>query len=111
MPSAATVAAQWQRVAFTVTVSNTSANALPDDNSLVIVTLPPNLTLTTIPAGATVSGNTIIFRLGALGADSDVVLTLTATAEAPGTATVGAFVTSPDANPKTVSNTGSVNVT
>ncbi len=108
--SAATVAVNGS-VTFKVTVTNTSANALPADSSLVTVTLPPNLTLTASPAGAMVSGNTITFLLGALGAGGEVVFMLTATAKATGTATVSASVTSPDANPNTASNTGSVNVT
>jgi predicted outer membrane repeat protein len=97
-------------VTFTVTVTNTSANALPDDDSLVSVTLPANLTLAATPAGATVSGNTITFRLGAVPAGGDVTFTLGTTATAPGTATVGVLVTSPDGNPNAASGSGSVSV-
>jgi Domain of unknown function DUF11 len=106
-PSAAAIPVNGS-VTFTITVTNTSANALPDDDSLVTVTLPPNLTLTASPAGATVSGNTVTFRLGAVAAEGAVMFTLTATANATGTATVSASVTSPDANPNTASSTGSV---
>ncbi len=109
VPSAPTVVVDGS-VTFTITVTNTSGNALPADNSLVTVTLPPNLTLTASPPGATVIGNTVTFRLGAVPADGDVMFTLTATANATGTATVSASVTSPDANPNTASKTGSVNV-
>jgi predicted outer membrane repeat protein len=106
-PSAPTAAVDGS-VTFTITVANTSANALPNDNSLVTVSLPPNLTLAAIPAGATVSGNTVTFSLGDVAAGGEVMFTLMTTANATGTATVGASVTSPDADPNTVSNTGSV---
>jgi hypothetical protein len=89
---------------FTITVSNTSVNALPNDNSLVTVTLPSNLTITMVPPGATVARNTITFSLGALGANSQVQFQVSATADTSGTGlSVAASVTSPDSNPNSVS--------
>jgi hypothetical protein len=107
MPSSATVAV-GSSVTFTVTITNTSARDLPDDNSVVTLTLSPNLTLSSSPPGATVSGNTVTFRLGALAAGADAMFSVTATANASGTATVSGSVSSPDANPSTGS--GSVTV-
>jgi hypothetical protein len=88
---------------FTITVSNTSANAIPNDNSIVTVTLPSNLMITVVPPGATVTGNTISFSLGVLGADSQVQFQIVATAETAGMGlSVAASVSSPDSNPNNV---------
>ena len=89
---------------FTITVSNTSANAIPNDNTLVTATLPSNLMITMVPPGAIVTGDTITFSLDALGANSQVQFQVTATAQTPGTGLiVAASVTSPDSNPNSVS--------
>ncbi|HEV3438933.1 MAG TPA: choice-of-anchor Q domain-containing protein [Gemmata sp.] len=96
---------------FTITVSNTSANAIPNDNSFVTVTLPSNLMITMVPSGAMVTGNTITISLGALGANSQVQLQVTATAETPGTGlSVAASVVSPDSNPNSVSSSTPITI-
>jgi hypothetical protein len=97
MPSAMTMTAGGS-VMFTVAVTNTTANALPDDNSMVTVTLPSNLTVTSAPAGAMVNGNTITYRLGAVGANGTTMSTISATASTLGAAMVSASVNSPDAS-------------
>jgi hypothetical protein len=78
---------------FTVTVTNTSGNALPADNSTLAVTLSAGLTPT----------SPLTFTLGALAAGQSQTFTVTATATTLGTQTITAAVTSPDANPNTVS--------
>ncbi len=89
---------------FTITVSNTNANAIPNDNTLVTVTLPTNLTITMVPPGAIVTGDTITFSLGALGANSQEQFQVTATAQTRGMGLrVAASVLSPDSNPNSVS--------
>jgi hypothetical protein len=89
--------------AFTITVSNTSINAIPNDDTLVTVTLPSNLLITLVPPGAIVTGNTITFSLGALGADSQVQFQIVATAETAGMSlSLAAGVSSPDSNPNNV---------
>jgi hypothetical protein len=85
-------------VTFTIAVADTSTNALPNDNSLVTVTLPSNLTVTAAPPGATVNGNTVTYSLGAVAGNSKVTATISATATAQGPATVNASVSSPDAS-------------
>ena len=82
---------------FTITVTNTGANALPSDNSVVVVTLPSNLTLAGAPAGATVNGNTISFPLGTLAANGHATFSITTTASGAASAIVSASLTSPDA--------------
>ncbi len=99
------------KVTFTITVTNTSAFALPDDNSTVTVTLPANLTLASTSPGATVTGNTVTFLLGALNANGTATFTVTAKVNATGPTTVNAAVTSPDANPNTVSNSVMITAT
>jgi hypothetical protein len=88
---------------FTVTVSNTSSNAVLNDDSLVTVNLPSNLLITLVPPGAVLTGNTISFSLGALGANSQVQFQIVATAETAGiTLSVAVSVSSPDSNPNNV---------
>ncbi len=84
---------------FTVTVTNTSGNALPADNSVLTVTLPPGLTAP--------GGQTQTFTVGALGAGQSRAFTVSATAAALGVQTVTASVTSPDTNPATAAGAGS----
>jgi hypothetical protein len=84
-------------VSFLVTVADTSSTALPDDNSTVTVTLSPNLAVVSAPPGATVTGNTITFRLGAVAAHGSVSFLVVASANSLGTATASATVASPDA--------------
>jgi predicted outer membrane repeat protein len=95
---------------LTVTVTNTSANALPSDNTLVTILLPPNLTLTSSPPGATVTGNTVTVALGPLAAGGSTQLTLGVTASSAGQAKVAVSVTSPDANPNKTSGSTTVSV-
>jgi uncharacterized repeat protein (TIGR01451 family) len=95
---------------LTVTVTNTSANALPDDNTLVTLILPPNLTLTSSPPGATITGNTITVALGPLAANGSVQLTFGVTANAAGPATPAVRLTSPDANPNSAFSNTTVTV-
>ena len=59
--------------------------------------------ITVVPPGATVTGNTITFSLGALGANSQVQFQIVATAETAGMSlSVAASVTSADSNPNNV---------
>jgi hypothetical protein len=74
---------------FTVTVTNTGINALPADNSTVVVTLPAGL--------SAAPGSATTFTLSALAAGQSQDLTVTVTATALGAQTVTASVTSPDA--------------
>jgi hypothetical protein len=75
---------------LTVTVSNTSGNALPADNSTVTVTLPSGLSL---------AGTPLTFVIGAVAAHGSKSFTVTTTATALGPQTITAMTTSPDANP------------
>jgi hypothetical protein len=86
--------------AFTITVTNTSGNALPADNATLVVALSAGLT----PAGP------LTFTLGALTVGQSQTFTVTATATTPGTQTLSAVVSSVDANPNTVSGSAAVNV-
>jgi hypothetical protein len=80
----------------TVTVTNNSGNALPADNSALLVTLP---------AGLTANGTTM-FTLPALAAgQTSAPFTVTATGTPTGANTVTATVNSPDANPNIVTAT------
>jgi hypothetical protein len=83
--------------ALVITITNTSSTNLPDDNSTVTVTLPSNLTEFSAPAGATVNGNTITFRLGAVAANSSVQFAIGATGTSVGSGKVQVSVSSPDA--------------
>jgi hypothetical protein len=87
---------------FTVTVTNTSGNALPADNSVLTVTLPAGLT--------SPGGPTRMFTVGALGAGQSRSFTVSAIAAALGTQTVTASTTSPDTSPATVMGAASVSV-
>lgn len=89
-----------QNETLTLTVTNTSANAISSDNTLVSVTLPGNFTIVAVPPGAIVTGDTITFALGALAAGSQAQFSIMATASTAGTGvTVAAALISPDANP------------
>jgi predicted outer membrane repeat protein len=94
-PSSSTVF-PGQGVSFVITVANTSGTALPDDNSTVTVTLSANLTITTTPPGATVNGQKISFRLGAIGANNSAAFLVNATANATGSGLVNTTISSPD---------------
>jgi predicted outer membrane repeat protein len=84
----------------TVTVTNNSANALPVNNSVLLVTLP---------AGLTANGP-LSFVLPALAAgQTSSPFTVTATGTPTGANTVTATINSPDANPNAV--TASVGIT
>jgi hypothetical protein len=85
---------------FTVTVTNTSSNALPADNSTVTVTLPSGLAPT----------SALTFTLPALAAGASTSFTVTAAGTAIGPQTVTATVNSPDASPSIVANTASITV-
>jgi hypothetical protein len=87
---------------FTVTVTNTSGNALPADNTVLTVTLPAGLTAP--------GGPTLTFVVGPLAAGQSRTFTVSATAAAVGSQTVNAAVTSPDATPATVTGSGTVSV-
>jgi uncharacterized repeat protein (TIGR01451 family) len=93
-------------VTFTITISNTSINAIPNDDTIVTVTLPSNLLITLVPPGAVLTGNTISFSLGALGANSQVQFQIVATAESAAMGlSVAASVSSPDSNPNVLGGT------
>jgi hypothetical protein len=98
-PASATVS-QGSSATFNVTVTNTSGNALPADNSAVTVTLPAGLTAT----------SPVTFILGPLAAGQATTFAVTAAAAALGSQTVTAAVTSPDASPNTVSVSTMVSV-
>ncbi|HEY7312612.1 MAG TPA: right-handed parallel beta-helix repeat-containing protein [Gemmataceae bacterium] len=85
---------------ITVTVTNTSANPLPDDGS----------TLTVTTSGGLNTGGQQTFVVGPLGAAQSHTFSFTATATGLGTQTITASVTSPDTNPATVTATTTVNV-
>jgi hypothetical protein len=82
---------------FAVTVTDTSGNALPADNTTVTVALPAGL-----------GGGTVTFAVGPLAADGSATFFVPVTATALGPQTVTAAVTSPDANPNTVSTSATV---
>jgi hypothetical protein len=103
-PSSSTVLV-GNSVTFTTTVANTSTTALPADNSTVSVTVPSGLTITSVSAGGTVSGNVVTFSLGALASGASTSFTVTARATTAGAATITAAVTSPDTDPNPGSTT------
>jgi hypothetical protein len=84
---------------FTVKVTNTSANALPADNSTVTVTLSGGLSAT----------SPLKFSLGGLASGQSASLTVTANTPALGTQTASAVVNSPD-TASSATGTGSVSV-
>jgi len=85
---------------FSITVTNTGGNALPDDNSTLVVSLSAGLT----------TASPLTFTLAALPAGRSQSFTVTTTAATLGTQTLTATVTSPDANPNPVSGNVTVNV-
>jgi hypothetical protein len=97
-PAAAT-AVQGTAASFSVTVTNTGANALPADNSTVTVTL----------SGGLSAAGPLTFTLGPLAAGQKTSFTVTATATAVGPQTATAVVTSPD-TPASATGVGSVTV-
>jgi hypothetical protein len=84
----------------TVTVTNTSANPLPADNSLLTVTLTGGLT----------TGGPLTFTVGALAAGQSATFSIPVNAASLGTQTITAAVTSVDTNPATVTTMTTVNV-
>jgi hypothetical protein len=91
---------QGSSATFNVTVTNTSGNALPADNSTVTVTLPAGLTPT----------SALSFPLGPLTPGGAKTFAVTATATALGAQTVTAAVTSPDASPNSASASTTISV-
>jgi predicted outer membrane repeat protein len=87
-------------VTFLVTVVDAGGTALPPDGSTLTVTLPPGL----VPLGP------LTFAVGPLAPGQAQTFAVTAFAGVPGPLTVTATVTSPDANPNTVSNKATLNV-
>jgi hypothetical protein len=77
------------------TVANTSGNALPDDNSVLTVSLAPG--------PFTPGGSTLTFNVGALAAGQSITFLVPVTAQALGSEIVTASVTSPDTHPSTTS--------
>jgi hypothetical protein len=89
-----------QAAVVTVTVTNTSGNPLPADNSTLTVTLPPGL----LPLGGTT------FTVGALPAGRSVTFRVPIVATTLGAPTITATVTSPDANPGSVTASAVISV-
>jgi hypothetical protein len=85
---------------FFITVSNTSGQALPADNSVLSIALSSGLTAT----------SPLTFTLAAIPPGQSQVFTVTATATALGTQTISASLTSPDATPNSVFKSTSINV-
>ncbi len=85
---------------FTLTVTNTSGNALPADNATLTITLSSGLTTT----------GPLTFPLAALAVGQSQTFTVTATATTSGTQTLTASLTSPDSNPNTVNGSAAVTV-
>ncbi len=83
-----------------VTVTNTSGNALPADNTLLTVTASGGLDI----------GGAQTFTVGPLGAGQSQTFTVNVTATTLGTQTLTASVTSPDATPSSVSTSAAVSV-
>jgi hypothetical protein len=83
-----------------VTVTNTSGNALPADNTLLTVTASGGLDI----------GGAQTFTVGPLGAGQSQTFTVNVTATTLGTPTLTASVTSPDATPSSVSTSAAVSV-
>jgi len=84
----------------TVTVTNTSNNPLPADNSILTVNATGGLNI----------GGTQTFTLGPIGPQQSQTFTFNANGATLGNQTLTASVTSPDANPMTVSTNTTVNV-
>ncbi len=82
-----------RKVTFTITVTNTSGNDLPADNSTVTIVLSPGLTAT----------GPLAFTVGTLAAGASATFTVTAVTAAVGAQTVSAALASPDSTPTTVS--------
>jgi hypothetical protein len=85
---------------LSVTVTDTSGNALPDDNSTVNVALPAGLAAT----------GPLTFRIGPLAPGASQTISVPVLATAPGPQTVTAVLTSPDATPASASGTTTVAV-
>ncbi len=83
-----------------VTVTNTSGNALPTDNTVLTVTASGGLNI----------GGTQTFTLGPLASGQSQTFSFNATGATLGTQTLTASVTSPDAKPSTISTNATVNV-
>jgi hypothetical protein len=83
-----------------LTVTNTSGNALPADNSILTVTTSGGLNI----------GGAQTFTVGPLAAGQGQTFTVNVTGSTLGMQTLMASVTSPDANPNTVSTNVTVNV-
>ncbi len=79
---------------ITVTVINTGGIPLPADNSTVTLALPAGLTVST--------GTPLTFTLATLAPGQSAVFTVPAVTVASGQQTVTATLTSPDANPNTL---------
>jgi len=85
---------------FTITDTNTGGTALPADNSMLTITLSAGLTTT----------NPLTFTLAALPAGQSRIFTVATTATTPGSQMLTATVTSPDANPNSVSSSAAISV-
>jgi hypothetical protein len=85
---------------LSVTVTNTSGNALPADNSTLTVTLPSGLT----------AAGPLTFAIGSIPAHGSATFNVTTTAAGLGSQTVTATVTSPDANPASASTSATITV-
>ncbi len=83
-----------------VTVTNTSGNALPADNTILTVTASGGLNI----------GGTQTFTLGPIASGQSQSFSFNASGTTLGTQTLTASVTSPDTNPSTVSTNVTVNV-
>jgi parallel beta-helix repeat protein len=83
-----------------VTVTNTSGNALPADNTVLTVTASGGLNI----------GGTQTFTLGPLASGQSQSFSFNVSGTTLGAQTVTASVTSPDAKPSTVSTSATVNV-
>jgi hypothetical protein len=88
---------------FTVTVTNAGAGGLPADGSTLTVSLPAGL--------APLPSSPLTFTVGALAPGQSASFVVSAAATTPGTQTVAATLTSPDANPSTVSASASITTT
>lgn len=98
-PAAPTVAINGSD-SFAITVTNTSGNILPADNSPLTVALSPGLT----------ASGSLAFPVGALAVGQSQTFIVTATATTLGTQTLTATLTSADANPNTVTASATVAV-
>jgi hypothetical protein len=87
---------------FDVTVTNTGGNALPDDNTVLTVTLPPG---PLAPGGFTET-----FTVGPLGAGQSRTFRVALGSTHLGVQGVTATLTSPDGNPATVTASSALTV-